>query len=198
MPGENQDQVIRVGGAAAAGGLLGALIGGPIGAAAGAGVGVWLAEQLGELQGGNQETRSAPQKGSTFLVLAFRTSEIESISSIPIGKPLDEDSCKKLFQCSKYMWKGSSQSFNTNNFMDLIKGRNIQKADPSDEYAFHLIALEVDKDISSKLDRGLDKGVDLLDKLDAFMQLAGRARIVGVSPPLLPASFEHKGFYKLV
>lgn len=189
--GENQDQVIKVGVAAAVGGLLGAVIGGPIGAAIVAAAGVWLADQLGEPQREPQKP-PVPPKGSIFLLLAFRTSEIENISSIQIGKPLDEDSCKKLFQCSKYMWKGSSQSFNENNFIDLIKGRSSQ-ADPTDEYAFHLIALEVDKDIPE-----LDEKADPLGRLDAFIELAGRAKIVGISPPLPPTSFVHKGFYNLV
>ncbi len=191
---ENQDQVVKVGVAAAAGGLLGALIGGPIGAAAGATAGVWIAGQLGEPDREHQETGvPVPKKSSIFLLLAFRSSAIEGISSIPTGKPLDDDSCKKLFQHSKYMWKGSIQSFNANNFVDLIKGKNIREGSPNDEYAFHLIALEVDEEIP-----GLDKEADPLGRLDAFTRLADRARIIGVSPPLPPTSFEHKGFYKLV
>jgi hypothetical protein len=194
MKEENQDQVVRAGVAAAAGGVLGALIGGPMGAAAGAAAGVWIAGQLREPEREHQKIGAlVSEKSSIFLLLAFRSSAIENISSIPIDKPLDEDSCKKLFQHSKYMWKGSIQSFNANNFVDLIKGKNIREGSLNDEYAFHLIALEVDKEIA-----GLDKEADPLGRLDAFIRLADRAKIIGVSPPLPSTSFEHKGFYKLV
>ncbi|NJM00287.1 MAG: hypothetical protein HC924_16495 [Synechococcaceae cyanobacterium SM2_3_2] len=189
MNDRNQEQQIARAAGIGAGALLGSIFG-PVGTVGGAALGYWVAENLT-----NPELRLPGRSipvNPFFLVLVTRVSASKNIDQLPLIYPLNIDSCEILFQNSKYMWKGAKSAFE-NQFLGLIQGKNVELADPNDEYAFRLIAIQVGKDLP-----GLDKNTNPLSRRDAFMELAGKAKIVAVSPPLLSDSFEQKGFYKLV
>lgn len=191
---DQEQQAVRIIASAAGGALLGGYVLGPLGAAVGAAAGCYMADSL--LKGENRQ----PIIGTSayFIVLALRIDSfsvrrLQVFNQFSPRSSLEEALCGSLYEDSKYMWKGTQTAFNSNMFVDMVQGKNVQLAKLDDEYAFRLIAIEIDKDIP-----GLDRGIDPLSRRDAFLSLAGNAKIIGVSPLLLADSFLNKGFYKVV
>jgi hypothetical protein len=187
---EDQEKLMKTG-AVVLGGFIGGFFGGPLGAGVGAAGALWIADEM--LKGHKTEYVEDPHfRQSDYLVLVVRFTnqkDIENIHDLPLGENLSEKYCMDLFKYTRYLWRGNKDHFNST-FLPLIKGEG---SDSESEYNVFLIALQVDAGLS-----GLSERDDSMDRRDAFMQMAGKARIVAVSRPLNPDVYSGKGFYKLV
>ncbi|HIK20439.1 MAG TPA: hypothetical protein IGR15_05150 [Synechococcus sp. M44_DOE_062] len=198
MNGNNMDQSQREQFARAAALGIGAAVGsaalGPVGALFGAVSAFFVADALLK-PGIGPSLVPLAKKFPYFVILALRTGSSHKFSSVDFPDPekgiyLERDICELLYEKSKYIWRGTQAELEANKFVDILQGKGVPVAKPGDESAFRLVALQLDEDIP-----GLARGVSSLDRRDAFLKLAGKAKVVGVSPLVYLESLTKKGFY---
>ncbi len=148
------------------------------------------------------------------VVLAARATQFRKyLSHLSLGQKItDKIACGLLYENSKYIWYENSEESpilpiilsilrrytclwrSTQKKFEALKEEveRLPAENPNDESAFYLVALEIDKDLD--LPR-LARGASPLKQRDAFLALAGKAKIVWISPPLHLNSFANKDFY---
>ncbi|MFS8859891.1 hypothetical protein NW852_05160, partial [Synechococcus sp. H60.1] len=121
-------------------------------------------------------------------VLASRASQFrEYFSHLSPGQKITEkNACELLYKNSKYIWRGTQKEFEAlKEEVEKFPAENL-----NDKSAFYLVALEADEELP-----GLARDASPLERRDAFLALAGKAKIVWISPPLHLNSFANKDFY---
>ncbi len=166
---------------------LGAIAGGAIGRLIGAAVvavtTLGLAENLLK-----PKPPEPPTRLPSLVVLASRATQFRKyLSRLSPGQKITEKTtCELLYKNSKYIWRGTQKEF------EALKEEveKLPAENPNDESAFYLVALETNEELP-----GLARDASPLERRDAFLALAGKAKIVWISPPLHLNSFANKGFY---
>ncbi len=122
----------------------------------------------------------------SWVVLALRASQFrEYFSHLSPGQKITEkNACELLYKNSKYIWRGTQKEFEAlKEEVEKFPAENLNDA-------FYLVALEADEELP-----GLARDTSPLERRDAFLALAGKAKIVWISPPLHLNSLANKGFY---
>ncbi|MFS8904308.1 hypothetical protein [Synechococcus sp. H60.4] len=129
-----------------------------------------------------------PSERESWVVLASRASQFrEYFSHLSPGQKITEkNACELLYKNSKYIWRGTQKEFEAlKEEVEKFPAENL-----NDKSAFYLVALEADEELP-----GLARDASPLERRDAFLALAGKAKIVWISPPLHLNSFANKDFY---
>ncbi|MFT0814337.1 hypothetical protein [Synechococcus sp. OH20] len=127
-----------------------------------------------------------PSERESWVVLASRASQFREYFShlSPVQKITEKNACELLYKNSKYIWRGTQKEFEAlKEEVEKFPAENLNDA-------FYLVALEADEELP-----GLRKDASRLKRRDAFLALAGKAKIVWISPPLHLNSFANKDFY---